>query len=341
VPLRRHLAVVVLFAGALLLAATPKPLATPTPNAVLSAPATPLATNQPVIVVYPFEAPTDLDSRYGTSIAQIYSQVIAQTGGVTVLAIPQGIKRIDYQKYAHVLHADYYISGYIEPIGQGAAIVTQVVDVSTEISVYSTTTQVTDVQDVASAALNARTVILEAAGIIRPDLNTSGSPAPESTATSGTSVPISNVLTDLFKGKAKGKATPAPTPTPLKPERGVIIARLTGNAQPSVLSVATDELYRAMNAHYRTVMSSVVSSDPSKSADAMCGKNRDNTIASGVLTTTHVGGFHPHDTYSYTLNVYACFGAVLYTDTESNNDYSRAIKDAVEKYASEHPENNG
>jgi hypothetical protein len=32
---------------------------------------------------------------------------------------------------------------------------------------------------------------------------------------------------------------------------------------------------------------------------------------------------------------------VLYTDTESNNDYSRAIKDAVEKYASEHAENNG
>ncbi len=339
--MRRHLAVVVLFAGALLLAATPKPLATPTPNAVLSAPATPLATNQPVIVVYPFEAPTDLDSRYGTSIAQIYSQVIAQTGGVNVLAIPSGIKRVDYQKYAHVLHADYYISGYIQPIGQGAAIVSQVVDVSNDISVYSTTTQVTNVDDVASAALNARTVILEAAGVIRPDLTTSGSPAPQSTATSGTSVPISNVLTDLFKGKAKGKATPAPTPTPIKPKRGVLVAHVTGNVQPAVLSVATDELFRAMNAHYTTVMSSVVSSDLSKSADAICGKNRDNTVASGVLTATHVGGFHPHETYSYTLNVYACFGAVLYTDTESNNDYSRAIKDAVEKYASEHPENNG
>jgi hypothetical protein len=337
--LRRHLAVVVLFVGALLLAATPKPLATSTPIAGPSAPATPLGTNQPTIVVYPFEAPTDVDARYGVSIAQIYAQVIAQTGGVNVLAIPSGIKREDYQKYAHVLHADYYIGGFIQPIGAAAAIVTQVVDVSTEISVYSTTTQVSSTQDVASSALNARTVILEAAGVTRPDLNTSGSPQPESTATSGTSVPISNVLTDLFKGKGKGKATPSPSPTPLKPARGVIIVHLTGNAAPAVLTIATDELYRAMNAHYATVMSSVVSSDLGKSADTICGKNRNNTVASGVLTMTHVGGFRAHDTYSYTLNVYACFGAVLYTDTESDNDYSHAVKNAVEKYATDHPGN--
>lgn len=337
--MRRHLAVVVLFASALLLAATSKPLPTPIPKAAPSASATPPGTTQPVLVVYPFEAPSDLDPRSGTSIAQIYSQVIMQSGGVSVLAIPSGIKREDYQKYAHVLHADYYISGYIQPIGQAAAIVTQVVDVSTDISVYSTTTQVTDVQDVASSALNARTVILEAAGVIRPDFSTSGSPAPESTATSGTSVPISNVLSDLFKGKPKGKLTPAPTPAPLKPARGVIVARVTGNAQPNVLTVATDELYRGMNAHYTTIMSSVVSGDLTKSADTICGKNRDNTVASGVLTVTHVGGFRAHDTYSYTLNVYACFGAVLYTDTESDNDYSHAIKEAVEKYASDHPDN--
>jgi len=336
--LRRPLAVFVLFACALLVAATPKPLPTPasTPAPRPSLP----GTSQPVVLIYPFEAPSDVDPRYGAAIAQIYAQVMSQTGGVAVLAIPSNIKREDYQKYAHVQHADYYVSGYIQPIGQGAAIVAQVVDVASDISVYSTTSQVTDVQDVASQALNARTVILEAAGVERPELNAGPATSPTPESTLGASVPITSVLTDLFKGK-KGKPTPPPTPAPLKPPRGVLVVRLSGNAPANLLGLATGDLYRALNAHYTTTMSSVTSSDLTKAADSVCGMHRDNTVASGVLDVTHVGGFRPHDSYTYTLNVYACFGAVLYTDTESNDNYVTAIKAAVEKYFGDHPENNG
>ncbi|HUN28948.1 MAG TPA: hypothetical protein VMV65_04050 [Alphaproteobacteria bacterium] len=339
--MRRHLAVFVLFASALLIAATPKPLASPAPKASPSASPSAQPANQPIVVVYPFEEPSDLDPRYGLAIAQIYSQVMVQSGGVSVLAIPKDIKREDYQKYAHVLHADYYISGYISPIGQSAAIVAQVVDVASDISVYSTTTQITDVQDVASQALNARTVILEAAGVERPELDTGPATSPTPQSTSGTSVSIGNVLGDLFKGKAKGKATAEPTATPIKPRRGAIVVRVAGNAPAATLTLATDDLYRAMDAHYATVMSSVVSGDLAKSADSICGKNRDNTIASGVLTATHVGGFRAHETYTFKFDVYACFGAVLYSDTENNDDYARAVKEAVEKYFADHPENNG
>ena len=336
--MRRPLAVFVLFACALLVAATPKPLPTPlrTPT-----PAPPLpGTAQPVVLIYPFEAPSDIDPRNGIAIAQIYAQVMSQTGGVTVLAIPSGIKREDYQKYAHVQHADFYVSGFIQPIGQGAAIVAQVVDVSNDISVFSTTAQVTGVEDVASQALNARTVILEAAGVERPELNAGPAASPTPENSNGSSVPISSVLTDLFKGK-KGHATPAPTPTPLKPPRGILVVRLTGNAPANILTTATGDLYRALDAHYTTTMSSVTSSDLTKAADSVCGMRRDNTVASGVLTVTHVGGFRAHDTYTYTFNVYACFGALLYTDTETNDNYVTAIKAAVEKYYGDHPENNG
>ena len=336
--MRRPLAVFVLFACALLVAATPKPLPTPlrTPSPAPTLP----GTSQPVVLIYPFEAPSDLDPRYGGAIAQIYAQVMSQTGGVTVLAIPAGIKREDYQKFAHVQHADYYVSGYIQPIGQGAAIVAQVVDVASDISVYSTTAQVTGVEDVASQALNARTVILEAAGVERPELNAGPATSPTPENSSGASLPISNVLTDLFKGK-KGKATPAPTPTPLKPSRGVLVVRLTGNAPSNVLGLATDDLYRALNAHYTTALSSITSNDVAKAADSVCGTHRDNTVASGILDVTHVGGFRPHDSYTYQFKVYACFGAVLYTDTETNDNYVTAVKAAVEKYYGDHPENNG
>ncbi|HTC31309.1 MAG TPA: hypothetical protein VK702_11335 [Candidatus Acidoferrum sp.] len=328
-----------LFACALLVAATPKPLPTPatlrTPTPGPSLP----GTGAPVVLIYPFEAPSDMDPRYGAAIAQIYGQVMTQTGGLTVLAIPTGIKREDYQKFARVQHADYYVSGYIQPIGQGAAIVAQVVDVASDISVYSTTAQVTGVEDVASQALNARTVILEASGVSRPELNAGPATSPTPENSNGSSVPISNVLTDLFKGK-KGKPTPAPTPTPLKPLRGMLVVRVTGNVPANVINVATDDLYRALNAHYNATMSSITTTDLTKSADSVCGTQRNNTIASGVLTVTHVGGFRAHDAYAYTLNVYACFGALLYTDTASNDNFATAIKAAVEKYSSDHPDNN-
>ena len=336
--MRRHLAVFVLFASALLVAATPRPLTTP-PPAPTPAPTLP-GTIVPVVLIYPYEGPTDIDPRYGTAVAQIFAQVISQTGGVKVLAIPTGIHRVDYQKYARVQHADYYISGYIQPIGQSASIVTQLVDVNSDISVYNTTTNISDVNDVASQALTARQVVLTVAGVQRPDLNTGPANTPTPSASAGASTNLSNVLGDLFKGK-KSKATPAPSSVAAKPARGAYIVRVSGNAQPATLGSATSALYRAMNVYYATKMSNVATADVSKTADSICGSQRDNTIATGTLVAQHVGGLHAHETYTFTLNVYACFGAVLYTNTQNNDDYAKAVLDAVEQYHNDHPENNG
>jgi len=342
--LRRHLAVFVLFASALLVAATPAPRptakSTPAPAATAAPTAEPTLfdSNEPVVLIYPFDAPSDLDPRTGNAIAQIFAQVLVQTGGVRVLQIPAGIKREDFQKFAHVQHADYYISGYVQPIGQGAAIVTQVVDVNSDISVYSATTQVADAPDVASQALNARTVILEAAGISHPEIATGPASTPTPASTAGASMPINNVLADIFKGRPR-PATPAPTPTPSKPLRGVILVHLIGSAQSKTLDAATADLYHAMSSYYSVAMSGTVTSDPSKVANTICGMHRDNTIASGRLDVQHVGGFRPHDSYTFTLEIYACFGPVLYTNTQTNDDFARAVKDAVEAYYTDHPEN--
>jgi hypothetical protein len=341
VPLRRHLAVFALFASALLLAVTPKPLATPVPLPT-AAPTLP-GTIVPTILVYPFDAPSDLDPRYGTAIAQIFAQVMTQTGGVKVLAIPKAIQRVDYQKYARVQHADYYISGYIQPIGSAAAIVTQVVDVNSDISVYSTTTNINDVNDVASQALTARGIVLQASGVERPGINAGPANTPTPSSTSGATTSLTNVLADLFHGKSKPQATAAPgaTATPSKPSRGALVVHLTGNARPNVINDATADLYRAMNVYYAASMSGVVTSDVAKSADSICGTSRDNTIASGTLKVQHVGGIRAHDTYTFTLNIYACFGAVLYTTTQSDDNYAKAVLNAVDAYHNDHPENNG
>jgi hypothetical protein len=342
--LRRLLAFFVLCALPVIAMAAPKatPKPSPTPSPSPASTANPFGNSNPVVMVFQFETPSDLDPKYGNAVANIYAQVLSQSGGVTVLAIPPVIKREDYQTYAHIRHADYYISGYIQPIGATASIVSQVVDVNTDISVYSATTQVSDVQDIGSQALNALTVIREASGIDHQQL-AEATAAPEPTASSGASYQLSSIVGDLFKGKGHGKTTTAPTPTPAppKPSRGVIIAHLLGNAQPQALGGASNALYFAMNEHYKASMTAVATQNLANQADAICGANRDNTIASGVLNVQHVGGFHAHDSYTFTLNVYACFGAVLYTTQETDDDYNKAIKDAVQAYYEDHPENNG
>ena len=121
----------------------------------------------------------------------------------------------------------------------------------------------------------------------------------------------------------------------------MLVVHLTGNAQPNVVNTATGDLYRAMNVYYAAVMSGVATGDVAKSADAICGNRANNTIASGTLNVQHVGGIHAHDSFTFTLNIYACFGAVLYTTTEIDNNYAKAVLDAVDAYHNDHPENNG
>ncbi len=342
--MRRLFAAFLLCSTVCLVAATPAAAPTPLPRAIQSFTPAPVATgsNGPVVLVYPFDTPSDLDARYGTAVSQIYNEVFSDSGGVKVLNSPTGIKREDYSKFAKVQHADYYISGYIEPIGSGAAIVMQVVVVETGIAFYSQTTQIQSVPDVGSQALNARTAILEHAGIESEQISTvKNTPTPSST--SGASVSISSVLGDLFKGKGKSGKTVAtsatPTPVP-KPSRGMLLTPVTGTSSPADLSSASDALARALGTSYTVRSSSVAVTNLAKQADAICGSFRNNTVVAGTLVTTRAHGTHPHNSYSFTLTVAACYGATLYTDTETGDNLAKVVKDAATAYATDHPDNN-
>ncbi len=344
--MRRTFGVILLCSSlGLIAAAPPSPKPAPVPKATPSFAPVPAATPSaatPTVVVYPFETPSDVDPRTGGAIAQIYTQVMAQAGGLNVLPIPSNIKREDWAKYAHSQRADYYVSGFVQPIGQGAAIVARVVDANSEIAVYSATTQIQSVPDIASQALTARTVVLQAAGVDRPNVVTEASATPSSTDTKGASYSVNNVLSNLgglFKKNGKNVAS-GPTPAPVvKPPMSVIVARLTGNASPGDISESTDDLFRAMNVAYKTSMTRANSTNLAKQADSICGTNRQNTIASGVLNSQHSGGMHPHNSYTFTLNVYTCFGSVLYSNTQTNDNRRQAIQDAVAAYVKDHPEN--
>ncbi len=338
--MRRLVGVLLLCSGLALIAAAPpaaKPSPAPKPSPSAAASATPVPTG-PKIVIYDFQSPSDLDPKYGGAVAQVYAQVMQHVGGVQILPTPKDIKREDYSKYAHSRGADYYISGYLQPIGDSIAIVSQIYDVNDGISVYSQTAQVTSMQDVGSQALTARQIILQAAGVDRPQIAAPQS-TPTPSATSGASLSITNVLGSLFKGKSK--PAPAKTAEPVKkPARGVLIARVYGNAAGGDLTTATDELYRGMNDHYRTQMTNVNSIAIAKDANTACGMHRDNTIAGGRLDVAREGGFRPHDVYTFTLDIYTCFGAKLYTDKQTDPDRAKVVREAVAAYAKAHPGNN-
>ena len=64
--------------------------ATPAPPMPTPAPTPASLSQQPVVMIYPFDVQTGADPKIGYAIAQILGQEMIAAGGITVPAIPQG-----------------------------------------------------------------------------------------------------------------------------------------------------------------------------------------------------------------------------------------------------------
>ena len=314
------------------------------PVARPNASATPFTSNAPSVLIYPFDQSGDLDPKTGVAIAQIFSQAIVTSGNVTVLPVATDVKRPDFLTNARKLRADYYISGYVTPVGQGAAVVQQLVSVDSGVIVFSNTAQIYSVPDVASQALNSRQVILQLSGRTA-DVSTQTTAATPTPAGSKNGAEVSVGVPGFLKGLlghgGKTGATPVPTATPhAKPDRGVLVARVDGSVSPGALTSATASLLRSMETRYNAKLANAESLSVQKAADAVCGTSRNNTIAAGSLSITREGGrYSAHNINVFTLTVYTCFGAPLYTTTTRDADLGKAVEAAVAAYDKEHPDN--
>jgi len=290
------------------------------------------------VLVYPFETQSGADPKIGAAISQILSQAMSQSGGINVLPVPQKVARSDYQTYARQQHADFYIGGYVTPIGETASVVEQVVSVDSGVILFSQTAQVFSVGDVASQSLQARSVILAYTNRGTQTIQSTSSKTPAPTATNGAQVKlggISAIVDSVFHHHSA--STPTPIPAGAKPLRGVIVAAVTatGNVSAADLNNATNELYFALQRRYNASITPVKDS-VAKSADSICGTHRNNTIASGTLAENMPKKGHEVD---FTLQVYTCFGALLDTQTGKGNNAKTAIDAAVAAYAAAHPDN--
>ena len=208
---RRFLAVVlVAFFGLPLLAATPL--------------------TKPTVIVYPFTSTgSSIDREASSRLATIIATRMANTGLVAVIPPPPGTERKDYLSVARAHRADYYIAGFLAPLGNGVSLVEQVVSATTGIVMFSQSAQLNTYDEAAGqgddlAEAIARHANRAFASIGTPPPQTSPTPAPSSG-------PEAN-LGKLFGRRKKNAATPKPSPSP-KP-----VAAATEPAS-ALLNVAT------------------------------------------------------------------------------------------------------
>ncbi|HVA32734.1 MAG TPA: hypothetical protein VNG31_01215, partial [Candidatus Baltobacteraceae bacterium] len=167
-----------LLTSVLLVAAAP-----PTPP-----PAAPSSSQTPVVLIYPFDVQSGVDAKIGIAIAQILGQAMSAAGGIDVLTVPQNVARTNFLQYAQQQHADFYISGFVTPVGNRASVVEQVVSVDSGVILFSQTAQVSSVDDVASQSLLARAQILAFVNRGTQNIGAQTSNTPQPTSTNGTQV---------------------------------------------------------------------------------------------------------------------------------------------------------
>jgi hypothetical protein len=337
----RIFAALLLCASVVLIAAAPTPTPAPLTAPVLTPPTTPPPLPPGVagtVLVYPFDVQTGADQKIGTAIAEILGQEMSAAGSLVVLPVPTGIKRADFLSNAREQHADFYISGYVTPVGDAAAVVEQVVSVESGVILFSQTAQVQSVADVASQSLQARSQILTFLGRGTQSMQqTQQSQTPAPQTTNGAQVQlrgINGIVDSVFHHHG---ATPSPTPG-VKPARGIFLVPPTAAAgvTPTDLKDTGDELYFALQRHYTTQMAAATS-NVSASADAICGSKRNNTVASGTIS--RVIPKRGRAVSTFVLSVYTCFGAQLEQVTGTGESVKQAVDAAVASYATTHPDN--
>ncbi len=316
---------------------TPAPRPSPTPSA------TPvlrlnLSSLESTVLVYPFDTAGEMSPKVGVEIANIFTAEFKTLGSFNMLPVPTNVQRSNFLVNAHAQKADYYIAGYVTPIGQSVAVVTQLVGVESGVILYSQTQEIYGVNDAASLALQCHDALLQISGT-KVSVTTTEAPtgAPSAAPTAhGANFNVSH----LFSHRAAPTTRPMAGAT-VKPERAVILVGVHGQSTlpSSVLSHATALLNRDLAAHFTVREGGVAPVNLASDADSICGTDRDNTIASGTLTQQHVGGFRPHLYSRFTLQIWTCFGDVLYETTEANDDVAKAISNAVSDYVQTHPTN--
>lgn|GEM_PF-1135588 len=186
----------------------------------------------PVVVVYPLTVSGGTDPEAGANVAVAIANRLATIGGITVKTYPPGTKRADYLTVALSLGADYYITGFLTPLGDQVTLVTQLVGTSSGSVISSSTALVRTYADATAQADLLGDAIIHHAGRALATLDrpvSTPAPKPEEKKNEAN-------IGDLFKRKKK--STPAATPT-ATPGSASSPGRVSTGAAVAVLPLPT------------------------------------------------------------------------------------------------------
>lgn len=331
--MRRILALIVLCSSVALTGLAPAVKATPAPAA---APAAPKVKALPLVVVFPFDVSSDLKPQTGAQAAQLFVTQMNNAGGVDAINAPP-TKRSDYLQYAKKLNADYYVAGFMTPLGDGVSLLEQVVETIGGTMLFGQTAQIQSLQDAAAQAVTIRD------GIVQRENSLAAPVAQTSTQSTPAPLPSNEANIGSFASKIfhhAGKGPTGPKIAIVKPRKGIFVVRMSGTLPGSRLTQATDDLYAALNQRFNAKMTAASNANVSKEANAICGVHRDNTIATGTVTTKSVRhGIFSRTQYEVGLTVYTCFGPKLSESAGSGTSLRGAVSAAVNAYAEQHPNN--
>jgi hypothetical protein len=175
--------------------------------------AAPDAYGAPSVVVYPLTVSggNDPGGELGSNIAVLISNQLADLGGLVVKPYLPGTTRAQYLDAAIKQGDDYYVTGYLTPVGGDVSMIVQVVSTNSGSVVFSTTAIARTYADAVGQADVVRQAILRHAGRAYAAID---APAPAPTATKADLTDNGNVDLTKALGRRKRGAGPAASPAP-------------------------------------------------------------------------------------------------------------------------------
>ncbi len=162
----------------------------------------------PTIVVFPFQAPASVNKDAAGTLLTMMSDALAQDGTLRVLPAEPNVERAGYLASARKAGAQFYVTGYLTPLGNGASIIEQVVSTQSGIVVYSNSGQISTLADVRAQGDIIRRALLAsiAHGVAVYQPPAESTPSPRASQSSEANVG------GLFRHRRA--ATPSPSPSP-------------------------------------------------------------------------------------------------------------------------------
>ena len=315
---------------------------------------------QPIVVVYPLTTTGGINASVGANVAIVLAEKLAELGALTVKPAVAQTERAHFLDAALADGADYYITGFLTPLGADTSLIAQVVSTHSGSVVYSTTAIVRTVGDAASQADALHAAIVRHAGRGLAALD-APAPAPSSAppVTAGGNVNITQALRRRGRGsKAVSSATASPSPSPspsaagttttvtatskpvtrvvarAKPETVALLFRASGTFDDRTRAYATDAVDRALTrGGYRISRIDADSGDRLVHARDLCG----TTGATSLLAPAVVLGANEtaDPTAQIDLAVYDCGGVALRTEraVASSTGRKRSLDNALDRAA--------